>query len=281
MRGGIPDHVYPFYFQSECQVSRTTAQIEDAGIGAAQDATKFFRREAAPLVIQRERQQVVQQVVSRRNSAEHIADAPRGIAFVTSAFRPRTKHRGRRCLEDFHTLCNSVDLVPLRCQPSSNPGSERKLAPTARHGTATPHFVFPITEGNTQPISPACTFLSLSINDLNSEFESDGMRGSGPTDRIRPIIRAASFTPKWPMASASSVAIIIPWPTASPWRNFLYPVAVSSAWPSVWPKFKIWRSPLSRSSLPTTIALIRIHRGITYSSAARSRRRRASMFRSR
>ena len=53
-------------------------------------------------------------------------------------------------------------------------------------------------------------------------------------------------------------------------------MACSRAWPTVWPKFRIMRRPLSRSSLFTTPAFMRIDAAITFSSALASRSRISS-----
>ena len=55
----------------------------------------------------------------------------------------------------------------------------------------------------------------------------------------------------------SRAATSMPYATASPWRNRRYFVTASSAWPAVWPKFRIRRGPDSFSSAATTAALIR------------------------
>ena len=55
-------------------------------------------------------------------------------------------------------------------------------------------------------------------------------------------------------------ATLEPWPSAKS-------LAASIAWPMVWPKFRIWRSPRSRSSASTTSRLIWTLRQITSSSS--------------
>ena len=51
-----------------------------------------------------------------------------------------------------------------------------------------------------------------------------------------------------------SSAITVPADTASPCNQTPYPCSVSIAWPKVCPKFKVARSPASRSSAETTRA---------------------------
>ncbi|MCY1209268.1 hypothetical protein D9M72_209160 [compost metagenome] len=50
------------------------------------------------------------------------------------------------------------------------------------------------------------------------------------------------------------------------------------AWPKVWPKLRMARRPVSRSSWPTTSALISQLRFTAWASAAGSRATSASMF---
>ena len=64
----------------------------------------------------------------------------------------------------------------------------------------------------------------------------------------------------------------MPYATASPCRNRRYCVAASSAWPTVWPKFRTRRAPASRSSAATMAALIRQQSAMTGVSAPTSRR---------
>ncbi len=70
------------------------------------------------------------------------------------------------------------------------------------------------------------------------------------------------------MAEEILAAAAMPMATASPWLNSSYRAMVSRAWPTVWPKFRIARSPSSRSSFSTTRALMRQHAVTAGSSAA-------------
>ncbi len=96
VRCGVADHVYALDLEGECQVARAAAEIKNASVGASKDASEFFRCQPAPSVVHREGEEVIEEVVSRRNGAEHIAHSARGIALVASAFRtgPQTL-RGR------------------------------------------------------------------------------------------------------------------------------------------------------------------------------------------
>src|SRR5579862_4126460 len=154
MRCRVADHVYSLKLEREGQVARAAAQIKDASVGTPKNATEFLRRQPAPSVVHRERKEVVEHVISRRNSAEHIAHAAGGIALVASAFRTGPQTLRGRWFEDSHALSNSRGPVARRCQSSTSPGNARKLALVIRHGIAIPHFAFPMTEGSTQPISP-------------------------------------------------------------------------------------------------------------------------------
>src|SRR5579864_5472145 len=114
MRCRVADHVYSLKLEREGQVARAAAQIKDASVGTPKNATEFFRCQPAPFVVHRERKEVVEQVISRRNSAEHIAHAAGGIALVASAFRAGPQTLRGRWFEDFHALCQPPDLVPRR-----------------------------------------------------------------------------------------------------------------------------------------------------------------------
>ena len=60
----------------------------------------------------------------------------------------------------------------------------------------------------------------------------------------------------------------MPHATASPCRKRVYPVSASSAWPKVWPKFRMRRRSPSRSSLETTSAFMRTLSAMMWSTAS-------------
>ena len=81
--------------------------------------------------------------------------------------------------------------------------------------------------------------------------------GSGPSCAMSCASAWRSRSASAPRATPRSAAASMPSAIASPWRKRRYFVTASSACPMVWPKFRMRRSPPSRSSADTTSALMR------------------------
>ena len=92
-------------------------------------------------------------------------------------------------------------------------------------------------------------------------------RESGRTSRS-PARSRRDRRPPNRQSARPGVAARIPNATASPCRNRLYCVSASSAWPTVWPKFRMRRRSPSRSSAETTSALMRTASAIIRSTSA-------------
>src|ERR1700737_3283480 len=71
------------------EVSRSAAEVEDANFSLGEDAPKPLRRARAPEPVELQRQQMIQQVIPRRNLREHLAHLARGFRFRLRAFRSR------------------------------------------------------------------------------------------------------------------------------------------------------------------------------------------------
>ena len=104
--------------------------------------------------------------------------------------------------------------------------------------------VEPIAVGSTKCSVPATIFLSrrIGLDDLR-RVEVARPAAAAPSARSARASASRSAAGSAPRATASSAAASIPYATASPCRNRRYFVTASSAWPAVWPKFRIRRGP--------------------------------------
>src|SRR5439155_1621252 len=59
--------------ESQSEIAGSATQIQNHSIGAFKDRSKALRSPSAPQPIQLERQQMVQQIVTRRDLREHVA----------------------------------------------------------------------------------------------------------------------------------------------------------------------------------------------------------------
>jgi hypothetical protein len=71
--------------QGERHVSGAAAKIEHASVGTLQNGVEFTRRAPPPQPIDVERENVIEQVVTRRNRSKHFPDGARGRFAVLGA----------------------------------------------------------------------------------------------------------------------------------------------------------------------------------------------------
>src|ERR1700736_666756 len=63
------------------EVSRSAAEVEDANFSLGEDAPKPLRRARAAEPVELQRQQMILQVIPRRNLREHLVPLARGFGF--------------------------------------------------------------------------------------------------------------------------------------------------------------------------------------------------------
>jgi hypothetical protein len=90
IRSAVAQGLHPHALHRERQIPRAAAQIQNASIRAAKNSLELAGRPAPPNAIDRQRKQMVQEIVPRRNPAEHFFDMRGSFAFATSAFGTRT-----------------------------------------------------------------------------------------------------------------------------------------------------------------------------------------------
>src|ERR1019366_1634197 len=97
--------------QRDGQIACAAAEIEDARFGALKNILKTRDDAAAPNPIHVTGKEMVQEIVARRNTAEHFADARGSLSFSASAFGLRAccGMFGVRWRRDGH-----YTLVPVR-----------------------------------------------------------------------------------------------------------------------------------------------------------------------
>ena len=79
--------------ERERQIARSAAQIEHSRISPRESRREAPRDATTPNVVESPREQMVQQVVARRDPAEHLAHSPRSLLLVASALEARTGER--------------------------------------------------------------------------------------------------------------------------------------------------------------------------------------------
>src|SRR6185437_12959249 len=107
--------------------------------------------------VERAGQEMVKEIVARRDVAEHIADAALCFAFIVSALRARSGHN--RVVRRIDRIGGAIHARPLRRARAKNAGSSRHAIATSLSGTWTPISTAPIRFGSTQPTRPARDFL--------------------------------------------------------------------------------------------------------------------------
>ena len=77
----------PFPSEGKGQVTSAAAQIEHIGAGPLKNRAKEAGRAFAPQAIELKREEMIQQIIARRDFREHFADFARGVGFVCGIFR--------------------------------------------------------------------------------------------------------------------------------------------------------------------------------------------------
>ena len=90
---GAKDAGFCFMPEGEGKIAGTAAKIENYGISALKDGAEVPCCASAPEAIQFERQEMVQQIVARRDLREHLADFFGRVRFIDSAFGAGSFHR--------------------------------------------------------------------------------------------------------------------------------------------------------------------------------------------
>ena len=75
--------------QSQREVSGPTAKVENAGVGQRQDIGKAAGQAFPPSHIEAQREEMIQQVVTGGDAAEHFPHLTRGGLLIMSARRAR------------------------------------------------------------------------------------------------------------------------------------------------------------------------------------------------
>src|SRR4029077_1888417 len=71
------------------EIAGATAEIQDHGVRSIENRAQAPRSPRAPPAIELSRQQMVEQIVARRDLREHLADLAGGVRFGLRAFRKR------------------------------------------------------------------------------------------------------------------------------------------------------------------------------------------------
>ena len=80
--------------QSKCHVARAAAEIQNPGIWPGKDMSKNPRHPAPPQSVYIEGQEMIEQVVARRDGGEHLADSAGCSLGIPSAFRRSANYVG-------------------------------------------------------------------------------------------------------------------------------------------------------------------------------------------
>ena len=83
------------FAEGESEIARAAAKIEDQSVGALQYWAENAGRSFAPEAIELAREQMVEEVVARRDLRKHFADFARSVRFGRGALRARANGRGR------------------------------------------------------------------------------------------------------------------------------------------------------------------------------------------
>src|SRR5271167_114362 len=124
----------------EHKITCSAAEIEHACAGPGQNVRNLLHGSCPPIAIDIEREQMIQQVVTRRDAAEHAAHPSARLLLVFCT-------RGRGALAG----------LPLSQQASAS----SMTASTSRSSTSDLTFTAPIRSGSTKCILPFTVFLSL------------------------------------------------------------------------------------------------------------------------
>ena len=92
------DRFRPRAIERERQIARAAAQIENTRSGPPKNRQKTSRRAIPPNTVERKREQMVQEIVARRDPAKHLLHTLGRLALVVSSLRaepPRAPLRYR------------------------------------------------------------------------------------------------------------------------------------------------------------------------------------------
>ena len=112
----------------------------------------------------------------------------------------------------------------------------------------------PSPSRTTKRIFPALAFLSRPSAARTASRPACGDEGGRGNRSSTASTRRTCSGPSRPSRADTATAARIPSTTASPCRSGPCPVTASSAWPTVWPKFRSIRGPRSSSSSDTSRA---------------------------
>ena len=127
-------------FESQQQIARPAAEIQDARAGHGEDRPHALDGAAAPGAVDVEREQMIQQIVAPRHGGEHAANRAGGLLFARPSCEGCAGRREHRRLVDAGDDLHLAD--PLRqdemhlaragssCRwPAARPGSRRRCRP--------------------------------------------------------------------------------------------------------------------------------------------------------
>src|SRR5437870_12596566 len=173
------------------QVAGAAAQVQHARARPPQDFPDAPHRVTPPPAVDLEREDVIGEVVTRRQTREHGADPRRRFALVACSSRRRALHA-------------SADRIASRTGFSSTPETI---------------FTCPIRSGSTKCTLPRMVFLSLARREKRRSAAIPSSGGVGPYSRMVSRMSTESSAERWPVISARYTAARIPNATASPCRK--------------------------------------------------------------
>src|ERR1700730_18626695 len=81
--------------QGKSEIARSAAEVEDQGIRPVKDGPQALCDSSAPKAVELQREEMVQQIVARGDTREHLTDFSRGIRFRDGPFGTSSLHRSR------------------------------------------------------------------------------------------------------------------------------------------------------------------------------------------
>src|SRR5579863_1838625 len=136
--------------QGQRKVRRAAAKVEDARLGPVQNKAETPCNAAAPKTVERERKNMVQEIVPGSDATKHFADSRRGFLLSCDALRARAGGGGLRgCLR-----CGIHSAVFAR------PNSSRQTSAIRSSGNSLPICTLPIRFASTNLNLPSRVFLS-------------------------------------------------------------------------------------------------------------------------
>jgi hypothetical protein len=90
---GADDACRAYASESEGEFAGTTAEIKDHSIAVLEYGPKTARSALAPKTIEVKRQKMIEQIITRSDLCEHLADFSRGVSFAVGTFGLRAFYR--------------------------------------------------------------------------------------------------------------------------------------------------------------------------------------------